>query len=38
MDGSQLAFLTITDGQWAKCAAPPADTRRVAHRRLAARV
>jgi hypothetical protein len=27
--GSQLAFLTITDGQSTNCAAPPADTRRV---------
>src|SRR5436190_13095624 len=27
--GSQLAFLTITDGQSTNYAAPPADTRRV---------
>ena len=27
--GSQLAFLTITDGQSTNSAAPPADTRRV---------
>ena len=36
MDGSQLAFLTITDGQSTKCAAPPADTRRVVRLRLSA--
>src|SRR3954447_18193126 len=36
MDGSQLAFMTITDGHSTNSAAPPADTRRVVHRRLAA--